>query len=211
MREALAGTNHDFLLRDEQRPETRRRGKASKSALARVFGGRRRGVVFLSCIALAAIGIPLNALYLQEGRHPAPLFRVTAPEASVEPKAAHVSAPVPLPPARPLAAAPAPAAPAAKPAPAKSETGHAVEKTRDAIGALLNGGAPKSEDGDKSVLAAQRALAKLGYALRPDGVFGGATRQAVEKFERDSGLPVKGELTPKVLRQLHARSGLPVE
>lgn len=210
MREALAGTNHDFLLRDEKRPETRRgeRDKAGRSALARVFGGRRRGVVFLSCIALAAIGIPLNALYLQEGRHPAPLFRETAPEASPEPKTAHVSAP--LPPARPLSAS-AQAAPAAKPAVAKPEPAHAVEKTRDAIGALLNGGARKSEDGDKSVLAAQRALAKLGYSLRADGVFGGATRQAVEKFERDSGLPVKGELTPKIMRQLHARSGLPVE
>lgn len=212
MREALAGTNHDFLLRDDKPSDSRRRGgrgKANKSAWARLFGGRRRGVAFVSLIALAAIGIPLNALYLQEGRHPAPLFRINPPEASVEPKA-HVAAPAPLPPARPAIAAPTQAAPVVKPAAARSEPTHTQEK-RDQIGALLDGGAPKSEEADKNVLAAQRALVKLGYVLRPDGVFGSATRQALEKFERDSGLPVKGELTPKIMRQLHARSGVPTE
>lgn len=210
MREALAGTNHDFLLRDEKRPDAQRRGgrgKSKKSAWTRIFGGRRRGVLFLGFIALAAIGIPLNALYLQEGRHPAPLFRANAPEARDETKAAHVAAP--LPPARPIAPASEQAAPAAKPAATKPEPARAEK--RDAIGALLEGGAHKSETSDKSVLSAQRALAKLGYTVRADGQFGAATRQALEKFERDSGLPVKGELTAKVRRQLHARSGLPVE
>lgn len=212
MREALAGTNHDYLLRDEKRSDAQRRGargKSKKSAWTRIFGGRRRGILFLSFIALAAIGIPLNALYLQEGRHPAPLFRVNAPEASVELKTAHVAAlaPTPLPPARPVTAAPAQTqpAPAAKPPAAKPELARGPEK-RDAIGALLGGRAQKSEEADKNVLAAQRALAKLGYSVRADGVFGGATRQALEKFERDSGLPVKGDLTPKIMRQLHARS-----
>lgn len=204
MREALAGTNHDYLLRDDdERSNVRRgRGKAKKSALTRLFGGRRRGVFFLSLVALAAIGIPLNALYLQDGRHPAPLFRLDAPEASVAPRVRQAEQPAPLPPARPAAAAPAPVA---KPVAVKSE------QSAD----LVDGGAPKaaakSEEADKTVLAAQRALVKLGYVLRADGVFGGATRQALEKFERDSGLPVKGELTPKILRQLHARSGTPVE
>lgn len=213
MREALAGTNHDLLLRDEKRSDAQKRGgrgKSKKSLWTRVFGGRRRGILFLGFIALAAIGIPLNALYLQEGRHPAPLFRVNAPEGGVEPKTANAPATqAPLPPARPATQASEPAAPAARQAAPKPEPAR-VEK-RDAIGALLDGGAHKSEAADKSVLAAQRALAKLGYAVRPDGVLGGATRQALEKFERDNGLLVKGELTPKVKRQLHARSGLPVE
>jgi hypothetical protein len=221
LREALAGTNHDFLLRDDKRSNGRRgRGAAKRSVWTRIFGGRRSGVIFIGLIAIAAIGIPLNALYLQEGRHPAPLFHLPQ-ETSVETKPAHVAAPTPLPPARPPAQAPAQPAPAQAPAQktaaVKSEPAqHVAERKRDVIGALLEGGsgkndAGKSEQANKSVLAAQRALAKLGYAVRPDGVFGPATRQALEKFERDSGLQAKGELTAKVKRQLHLRSGLPVE
>ena len=67
---------------------------------------------------------------------------------------------------------------------------------------------PKSDPKNKSVIFAQRALAKLGYSLRQDGVHGGTTRQAIEKFERSNGLPVKGELSPKILRLLGARSGV---
>jgi hypothetical protein len=99
LREALAA-NHDLLLDDDRREQKRRagRGKAKKGLGARLFGGRRRAVVFLSLVALAAIGVPLNALYLQDGRHPAPLFHSAAVEpAQVEraPAAerAHVAAP----------------------------------------------------------------------------------------------------------------------
>jgi peptidoglycan hydrolase-like protein with peptidoglycan-binding domain len=60
------------------------------------------------------------------------------------------------------------------------------------------------------VLFAQRALLKLGYVVRADGMLSSATRQALEKFERDIGLPAKGQITPKLLRQLAARSSLPL-
>ena len=63
----------------------------------------------------------------------------------------------------------------------------------------------------KTVETAQRALAKLGYRVKADGEFGGATRQAIEKFERDNGFPVHGDLSAKVKRELSARSGLSVE
>lgn len=213
MREALAGTNHDYLLRDDDRSETKRRGgrgKAKKSAWTRLFGGRRRGLLFLSFAALVAVGIPLNALYLQEGRHPAPLFHAAAPELRHAAESAHVEAAPPLPPARPAAPAPAPApaAPAVKPPVAKSEPAHVAEK-RDAIGALLSAGAPKKDEADKNVLTAQRALAKLGYPVHTDGVLGGATRQALEKFERANRMPVTGELTPKIMRRLLAAHATP--
>jgi peptidoglycan hydrolase-like protein with peptidoglycan-binding domain len=61
------------------------------------------------------------------------------------------------------------------------------------------------------VLGVQRALVKLGFVLRPDGVNGAATRQALEQFERDHNLPSKGELTPKVLRELATQSGQTIE
>lgn len=212
MREALAGANHDFLLRDEGRGETRRgRGakasaKAEKGPLTRLFGGRKRGIVFLCLAGATAIGVPLNALYFQDGRHPAPLFRSFAPE----PRAA-AEAQAPLPPARPQAVAAPAQPPAIQPAP----TAHAVAKPtakpestqaekRDAIGALLapKKDALKTDEADKNVLAAQRALAKLGYALNADGRMGGATKQAIEKFERDNHLPVTGAVTPKLLHKL---------
>jgi peptidoglycan hydrolase-like protein with peptidoglycan-binding domain len=52
---------------------------------------------------------------------------------------------------------------------------------------------------------------KLGYVIRPDGVMGTTTRQAIEKFERERGWPAHGELTPKVLREISLRSGLSLE
>jgi peptidoglycan hydrolase-like protein with peptidoglycan-binding domain len=61
------------------------------------------------------------------------------------------------------------------------------------------------------VLLVQKALMKLGYVIRPDGVMGTTTRQAIEKFERERGWPAHGELTPKVLREISLRSGLSLE
>ncbi|OAI30771.1 hypothetical protein A1351_08140 [Methylosinus sp. R-45379] len=228
MREALAATNHDFLLRDEDRGETQRRGRGAKDkakankkgALTRLFGGRRRGVVFLCLAGATAIGVPLNALYFQDGRHPAPLFRAFAPESRAPESRAAVEAPAPLPPARPQTAT-APAAqpqsiqpalvphaaapkPAAKPEQARGEK-------RDAIGALLGNAhkaAPKADEADKNVQVAQRALAKLGYALHADGKMGGATKQAIEKYERDNHLPVTGEVTQKLLRKLQGQASV---
>ena len=60
----------------------------------------------------------------------------------------------------------------------------------------------------KSVLAAQRALVKLGYVLNPDGVAGATTRQAIESYEREHGLPVRGELTPSLMRRLSRETGI---
>ena len=84
----------------------------------------------------------------------------------------------------------------------------------DAIGGLIrNAGiaTQTASDPDTSVVAAQRALMKLGFVLRPDGVFGGTTRQAIERFERDNRMPVRGELTPKVKAELARQSGMEIE
>ena len=61
------------------------------------------------------------------------------------------------------------------------------------------------------MLGVQHALVKLGFVLKPDGVNGAATRQALEQFEHDHNLPAKGELTPKVLRELATQSGQTIE
>lgn len=60
----------------------------------------------------------------------------------------------------------------------------------------------------KSVMAAQRALVTLGFVLNPDGIAGKTTRQAVERYERDRGLPVRGDLTPALMRRLSSETGV---
>lgn len=213
-----------------------------------MFGAKPIGVtLILGIAAVAAIGVPMNALFLQDGRHPAPLF-------SAQPSNALLGAPTP--PARPPAVearterdanVPARSAPKdliaskiekldvakssdwGKGVPAKADAPHAADKKRDAIGLLIVGDPPplkasadksskadktasadKTAPVDKNVLYAQRALLKLGYVVRSDGVLSGATRHALEKFEGDAGLPVKGRITPKLLQQLAARSRLPL-
>jgi peptidoglycan hydrolase-like protein with peptidoglycan-binding domain len=57
------------------------------------------------------------------------------------------------------------------------------------------------------VLRAQKALSKLGYAIKPDGAMGPGTRAAIEKFERSAKLPVTGEAAGRTLRALMSRAG----
>jgi hypothetical protein len=182
----------------------------------------QRPVESVACAVFAALitGILLNALALQSARHPSPLFGTPitlAPQAEA-----------PRPVARPLSlgAVPSAGAPSLPPVaiptrpvavPRDAEPGGSPS---DAIGDMLRA-APASSSGTSSanssaieaarILFVQKALQKLGYVLRPDGVMGATTRQAIEKFERERGWPARGELTPKVLREISARSGLSLE
>jgi len=63
---------------------------------------------------------------------------------------------------------------------------------------------------DDRVAAAQRALLKLGYGVRVDGLAGPGTRQAIETFERDRRLTVTGELTQRTIRELAVQSGIAI-
>jgi hypothetical protein len=249
----------------EERAAPRRRGPASapaptparapkkkRSVLARVFGLQRMGVLLLLGIGgLAFVGVPMNALFFQDGRHPAPLFSVRKPAPASEAQQAaeqQAATPTPTPPARPAqidaarleaeivkpetAKPEAPSRPASKaavkndaaalkavimksePAPVakpekKRETAARAPASRDAIGALL-GGAETSAAAtpDKNVYFTQRALQRLGYVVKPDGKLSGGTRKAIENFERENGLPVKGEVSPKLLKALATRAGL---
>lgn len=63
-----------------------------------------------------------------------------------------------------------------------------------------------------TLMAAQRALAKIGYGpISIDGKLGTETRNAIRAFERDRGLPETGELSPSVLRALQAMTGTPLQ
>ncbi len=154
------------------------------------------------------------------GTEAAPTSSFTAPKAPARSPIAEMirngGQPVaaPAPPARaPQAAAPpAPAAaPAAAPAPVRSAV-------RDPIAEMIRMGGPvpvppgnvgRPDQGDV-VLAGQRALARLGYSVKVDGLMGSGTRQAIERFEQDRRLPVTGELNARTVRELSAASGIAV-
>jgi hypothetical protein len=168
-----------------------------------------------------AAAIVFNALALQPRRHPAPLFGVDRGKAMdiplrQAPEAVRTAAPSP---------APVPAAPPAVLLPARPEretpptTSVALPPARpDLIGDLLRGGAPATTghpagpaQASTTLLNVQRALVKLGYSLKPDGVMGPATQHAIESFEQRSGLPVTGDLNTRMLKSLATASGMPVE
>jgi hypothetical protein len=205
--EALARTDHDFVLA-APRAKRRRRQKTpfSRLALLALLRDRPGRVVGFATGGGLAIGILVNALLLQGGPHPAPLFG--------EKPASTLPAVPALPPARPaeLAAGPSPGkaqAPAAIAAPVPSP----VPAQRDPIADMLKQGAsPAATEPNRTVLAAQRALNKLGYGpIRPDGVFGVSTRQQIERFERDRKLTVTGELGTRTARELAAASGIALD
>ncbi len=62
------------------------------------------------------------------------------------------------------------------------------------------------------VLAVQRTLAKLGYGpLRLNALLDRDTRAAIERFERDRDLPPSGEPSERLVRELAAFTGAPLE
>ncbi len=96
-------------------------------------------------------------------------------------------------PSSPRPAKPAVAAPAPAPTPAPASTGSTAAA-------------------NPTLMAAQRALAKIGYGpVSIDGKLGAETRNAIRAFERDRGLPETGELTPPVMRALQAMTGTPLQ
>lgn len=217
MREALAKSDLDFVV--SKSDDARR--KTEPTRLPKILRVASIATAVLFCTVII-----VNALFLQDRKHAAPLLR--APDPVDASPAAAPSAPMPAQTQRPAAAAPAAtpsitsaptktsgrdaiadeinrvATPApdrkpAKPAPAKS-----ADERRDPIASLLGA----AQESSPSVLAAQKALLRLGYVVRADGVPGASTRQAIESYERDHKLPIRGELTPKISRDLAAKAAL---
>jgi hypothetical protein len=233
LREIAAASDFDFVALEPRRPSARKTGKGQKAAagarpsrLAALWRYRTPALgAGLLCVLLG--GIAVNAMFLQHGRHPAPLFGSTVkieqpkpPRPPVRPSSIDAllteripSAPLqPVNPAQGAAFSPPAVDDEPASAPASPAATAPVKKTRDPIGALIAGnGVATPEASDRSVTAAQRALRKLGAPVKPDGDYGVATRKAVEAFQRDNHLPVTGDLNAKTRRLLSARAGLPVD
>ncbi len=178
--------------------------RSAHEALTRGIAGRVKLAhlrYYLGAALFAAlVGIGVNALLLQRERHPAPLFGYAAPKL---PSA--TPAPAPPPPQKPAGTedtAP-PAQPSATLPPARpAESAGSSSSASDPIAELLAG--EPHGDVARLTLAAQTALAKLGYPVKPDGKEGSATEQALREFERAHGLPPATEITERLVKQLTA-------
>ncbi|WP_034994879.1 peptidoglycan-binding domain-containing protein [Beijerinckia mobilis] len=69
----------------------------------------------------------------------------------------------------------------------------------------------KAAKPSKAVYAAQKALVKLGFVLKPDGIADTNTHHAIAQFERDRKLPVHGVVSPQLLHALEAETGVKVQ
>lgn len=91
--------------------------------------------------------------------------------------------------------------------PVKAERKPAAGKRTEAR-TDTTGGIPAAPS--RRIVAVQRGLTEFGYGqLKLTGVFDEPTKAAVEKFERERKLPVRGQLTDRVLRELAAVTGRP--
>lgn len=195
-------------------------GKKKKGARRPRFDMHR--VARYAAIVMAAtmaLGIMVNALVLQKGHHPAPLFG----KAQATPAASQVAA-TPAPPVRAAqVVAPAEVAPVAAAAKARKTTVANRDADTpagdDAIGRLLAGGSAPGRAGGKSdgkgegktVTGVQRALSKLGFKVPTTGSAGPATKKAIEAFEKDRHMPIKGEVDRHLVKVLAAESGIKID
>jgi peptidoglycan hydrolase-like protein with peptidoglycan-binding domain len=91
---------------------------------------------------------------------------------------------------------------AIKAAPAKQAV--AAQRSNDPIAALI---APKPR-----VLAIQRALTDFAYGpVALTGVYDPKTRAAIERFQRARGLPIDGQISDGLVRELSGLLGRPLE
>jgi hypothetical protein len=136
----------------------------------------------------ASLVIIVNAVALQSGARPAP-FVVNAPALQPPPDAVRPR----------LAEAPSPPLPAASP---RAEG--VATRTNDPIAEFI--------DTSSRVVAVQRALTNYGYGqIKPTGVLDQPTRLAIEKFEREHKLPVTGRMSHRLIGDLSAMVGHPLD
>jgi hypothetical protein len=218
---------------DEEMPRRRRRGakaaaieaEEQRGLMMRIFLHSPKDVLAGLLAAAAICAILANALFLQAGRHPSPMFGsvVTLPA----PQAA-VASPLPRP--RPVELVSEP--PEIRPVEVRgADPKNPDPKNPDPMANLVvrSTGAPTAAPanvarppapipattqsaGARRVAAVQRALTQYGYGqLKPTGAVGSDTQAAITKFERDRKLPVTGQMSDRLVKELTAMIGHPID
>jgi hypothetical protein len=179
-------------------------------------------LAFAACSAIVA-----NALFLQTGQHPSPMFGT----------AVHLSASSPLPRPRPVEADAANSEPRLA-EPRLAEPRLIEPRTNDPLANIIKAtsGSPLSSTpmtsappvnvmrppapipapvqitGSRRVAAVQRALSENGYGqLRATGTIGADTQAAIQKFERERHMVVTGQMSDRLVKELTIVTGHPIE
>jgi Putative peptidoglycan binding domain len=167
------------MLRDDR--NSARDGRAGRLGATIVRHPREFTAILMAGLATATIFV--NALFLQHGPHPAPIFAIkpapladqSAPQQPRTVEQRFVPEPVR--------------------APAAARPPH-----NDPIADLI---APT-----KRMAAVQRALSEFGYGqIKPTGVNGPETRVAIEKFESTHHMPVTGQMSDRLAHELSSMTG----
>jgi hypothetical protein len=222
------------IAKDDNMPR-RRRGAGAIAVEAKAQRGLAMRILLHSpkdmvagALAFAAVSaIIANALFLQAGHHPSPMFGTVVALPAAEPA---VASPLPRP--RPVEAVTKPA----EALPFELKT--AEPKSADPLGNLVKATSappvPASNNvprppapipalsrndsiagptmGSRRIAAVQRALTEYGYGqLRPTGTIGSDTQAAIQKFERERKIPVTGQVSDRLVRELTAMIGRPID
>jgi hypothetical protein len=153
----------------------------------------------------AMAAIVANSLYLQPGRHPAPIFAIRPlPVLSSE----EIGTVAQSPPRRPSAADVQKSASAQKndpvPLPRPRAQSAPTGSRPDQAGDVMNP--------SRQLSAVQRILNEFGYGpIRATGVLDDGTRDGIARFERDHNLPVTGQNTPRMRHALSVATGRSLE
>ena len=182
------------------RGEARGGGRARSVRLPMIFrvvAQHPRTCLFAIAGVVGGSAIVINALYLQPGPHPAPIFALAPPLMT----AASGETPSPSRPHGPVAEI---TRSEPSPMPVKAPAlAHAAAPRRDPIANLITSSRP--------LAPIQRALSDFGYGpLETNGSFGPDTRAAIERFERDHKLPVTGQISDRLIRELSVMTGRPL-
>jgi hypothetical protein len=227
---------------DEDMPRRRRRSpkaaaiavEQERGLVMRVLLHSPKDMVAGLLAAAAVCAILANALFLQAGRHPSPMFGSVVTLSG--PQASAVS---PLPRPRPVELSSEP--PEIRPVEArgadprgdskKPDAKNPDSKNPDSMANLVvkSTGAPTAAPanaarppapipdtaqsaGARRVAAVQRALTQYGYGqLKPTGAVGSDTQAAITKFERDRKLPVTGQMSDRLVKELTVMIGHPID
>jgi rhodanese-related sulfurtransferase len=237
-------------LDDGNKPRRRRGGSAAveetaeRSLAMRMLLHSPKDTV-AGALAFAAVSaIIANAMFMQAGRHPSPMFggSVAVPTAASIP-----ASPLPRPrpieadarpaenksldfklldvrPAesRPVEAKPPESRPAESPANLVKATGSLsvapaalaanVMRPPAPIPSTRNDPVANLITSPHRVASVQRTLTEYGYGqLKPTGTVGSDTQAAIQKFERDRKLPVTGQMSDRLVRELAAMTGRPID
>jgi len=244
-------------LDDDEAPRRRRGAKAvaieaeeERGLVLRMLLHSPKDMVAGVLATAVIVAILINALFLQAGRHPSPMFGGSV--VTLPPPAPVAAAASPLPRPRPAEAAARSAEPAAvepsKPVEAKpvetrpAETRPAEPKPAEAKPVEAKASDPMTSlvlkstaappaaapsnvirppapiptshlsSAGKRIAAVQRTLTEYGYGqLKPTGTIGADTQTAIAKFERARRLPVTGQMSDRLVHELSAMIGHPIE